>query len=52
VDDFDGTFQQVKLEPGTHRIEIRAPGFESTSSDVKVEAGRTINYRTDLRPVQ
>jgi hypothetical protein len=52
VDDFDGTFQQVKLDPGAHRIEIRAPGYESTSFDVKIEAGRTINYRTDLRQIQ
>ncbi len=50
VDDFDGTFQELKLEPGPHRIEIRAEGFEPVAFDVDVEFGRTITYRTRLRP--
>jgi hypothetical protein len=50
VDDFDGTFQELKLEPGPHRIEIRAEGFEPVAFDVDVEIGRTITYRTRLRP--
>lgn len=49
VDDFDGRFQQVNLEPGPHRIELRAEGFEPASFDVKVERGRTITYREPLR---
>ena len=48
VDDFDGT-KQLELEPGPHRIEIRAGGFEPVAFDVNVEAGRTITYRTELR---
>ncbi len=27
VDDFDGTFQSLRLEAGGHKIEIRMPGF-------------------------
>jgi hypothetical protein len=49
VDDFDGTFQQVNLEPGPHRIELRAEGFEPVSFDVDVQPGRTITYRAALR---
>jgi hypothetical protein len=49
VDDFDGTFQQLNLEPGPHRIEVRAEGFEPVSFDVNVEPGRTITYRAALR---
>lgn len=52
VDDFDGTFQHVSLEAGPHHLEIRAPGFESISFDVNVEPGRTITYRTAMRPGQ
>jgi hypothetical protein len=50
VDDFDGTFQQVNLEPGPHHIEVRAPGFEPIAFDVNVEPGRTITYRAGMRP--
>lgn len=50
VDDFDGSFQQVNLEPGPHRIEVRATGFETVGFDVNVTAGRTVTYRAGLRP--
>lgn len=49
VDDFDGVFQQLNLEAGPHRIEIRAPGFEQIAFDVKVTPGRTITYGADMR---
>jgi hypothetical protein len=52
VDDFNGRFQQVDLEPGPHHIEIRAVGFEPVSFDVNVEPGRTITYRAALRPAR
>lgn len=51
VDDFDGAFQQLNLEPGAHRIEIREAGYETIAFDVKVEPGRTIHYRSDMKPV-
>lgn len=49
VDDFDGSFQQVNLEPGPHHIELRLDGFEPVDFDVNVEPGRTITYRSALR---
>jgi hypothetical protein len=51
VDDFDGTFQQANLEAGPHRIEVRAPGHEPIAFDVRIEPGRTITYRSSLRPL-
>jgi len=51
VDDFDGSFQQLNLEPGAHRIEVREQGFDPIEFDVKVEPGRTIHYRSDMKPV-
>lgn len=50
VDDFDGSFQQLRLEPGGHKIEIRMPGFEDLELDVHVQPGRTITLQEDLRP--
>jgi hypothetical protein len=50
VDDFDGNFQQLRLEQGGHKIEIRMPGFENLQLDVHVQPNRTITIREDLRP--
>lgn len=49
VDDFDGTFQRLTLEAGTHHIEIRKPGFETLAVEVEISPGRTITYRSDMR---
>ncbi len=50
VDDFDGVFQAMRLTEGAHRVELVAPGFETLAFDVRIEPGRKINYRGDLRP--
>lgn len=50
VDDFDGVFQELRLEDGGYRIEIRAPGFETLVFDVRVQPGRTITYRGHMTP--
>jgi len=52
VDDFDGTFQSLRLEEGEYHIEILAPGYESIAFDVRIQPGRKINYRGDLFPEQ
>lgn len=52
VDNFDGTFQQLNLEPGLHQIEVRAPGFEPLTLDVRIDPGRTVTYRTELQPAR
>ena len=50
VDDFDGTFQSLRLEAGGHKIEIHMPGFEDLEVDVHVQPGRTITLEEILRP--
>lgn len=50
VDDFDGTFQSLRLEAGGHKIEIHMPGFEDLELDVHVQPGRTVTLHEDLRP--
>lgn len=41
---------ELELRAGAHRIEIRAPGYEPMTFDVRVEAEQGITYRGDLRP--
>jgi hypothetical protein len=52
VDDFDGRFHHLNLEPGPHKIEVRAAGSEPIMFDVNVEPGQTITYRAAMRPAQ
>ena len=47
VDDFDGTFQRLNLEPGSHHIEIAPQGQQPTAFDVNVRPGQTITYRAN-----
>ncbi len=49
VDDFDGTFQSLKLEPGPASIEVRAPGFESIKFDIRILPGRKITYEENMK---
>ena len=49
VDEFDGAFQKLKLEPGPHRIEVRANGYETLAFDVRVLYDRTITFTGDLK---
>ena len=51
VDNFDGSTQQANLQAGPHRIEVRKEGFEPMAFDVNVTPGRTITYRSAMRPL-
>jgi hypothetical protein len=48
VDDFDGAFQRLKLAPGPHHIEIRAPERQPLAFDVMIQEDFTITYRGEL----
>lgn len=50
VDDFDGRLQGLTLETGGYSVEIRKPGWETLTFDVRVTPGRTTNYRGELIP--
>jgi hypothetical protein len=52
ISDFDGAFQHLDLESGTHRIEIRANGYQPIVIEMKIEPGRTVTYENQLRPSQ
>ena len=49
VDEFDGSFQSLRLEPGGKHIEIRSPGFASLSFDVRILPGRKTTYEANMQ---
>jgi len=49
VDDFDGTFQSLRLEQGGHKIEVRMPGYETFTFDVHIQPDRKLVLKEDLR---
>ena len=48
ADDYDGVFQHLNLEAGTHSIEIEPQGYPPIAFDVRVVPGQTITYRANL----
>ncbi len=51
VDDFDGAFQQLNLDVGPHRIEVRATGYETISFEIRTQPDEKITYKGELKPV-
>jgi hypothetical protein len=49
VDDYDGTFQGLKLDAGVYHIMIVRPGYEPLEFDVRISRGQKITYRGELR---
>jgi hypothetical protein len=52
VDEFDGIFQRMPLEPGPHRIEIRLEEHHTLAFDVRVLPERTLTLTGVLEPIQ
>ena len=52
VDDYNGAFQRLELPVGTHRVELRAKGYEPISFEVNIEPRDTIAYRGTMQPLQ
>lgn len=48
VDDYDGVFQHLNLEPGAHHIEVQSEGFAPIGFDVRLAPGQTITYRANV----
>jgi hypothetical protein len=52
VDEFDGMFQKLHIESGTHRIEVRAPGYEPLTFDVRITPDHSTTYQGELKRLQ
>jgi hypothetical protein len=50
VDEFDGVFQRLRLDAGPHRIETRAPDYNTLSFDVLVQPDHTTTLRGEMTP--
>ena len=50
VDDFNGWFQSLVLDPGEYVIEIELDGYRTYRSRIYVAAGRTYTLRHEMRP--
>jgi PEGA domain len=52
VDDFDGVFQRLHLPEGPHRIEVRAPGYDTLTFEVQIRFDQTTKYEGELRRIR
>jgi hypothetical protein len=52
VDEFDGVFQRLHLPSGPHRIEVRAPGYETLTLDVQIRFADTTKYEGELQRIR
>lgn len=50
VDDFDGWWQRMELEPGRHRIVFRAPGYRPYAVTLRVLPGQDYHIKQQLQP--
>ncbi|HKT81770.1 MAG TPA: PEGA domain-containing protein [Vicinamibacterales bacterium] len=51
VDDFDGAFQRLRIEPGQHEIVVYLAGYRSLREHVYVGAGNSQRIGGDLIPL-
>jgi len=49
VDEFDGAFQKLGIDAGGHRIEIKAPGYETITFEVLITPNETVTYKGELK---
>ena len=51
VDDFDGVFQRLRLEPGEHEIQVFLAGHRPASEKVYLQPAGSFNIRSTLEPL-
>ena len=49
VDEFDGFFQRLRLEPGEHDLELYLPGHRNVQRKVYVQPGRTFKVHETMQ---
>jgi hypothetical protein len=52
VDSFDGTFQRLYAQPGSHEVELYLPGHRSFSQTLYLQPGNTISMKHTMEPLQ
>jgi hypothetical protein len=51
VDDFDGFFQRLHLEPGEHDVELHLPGHRNVKQKIYLQPGGTFRVRHTMEPL-
>lgn len=51
VDDFDGIFQRLRVEPGEHEVQIYLAGYRPFQTRIYVQPGKTFHVKHDLEPL-
>jgi PEGA domain-containing protein len=51
VDDFDGTFQRLRVQPGAHDLEIYKDGFRPLRQKAYLSADNTFRIKQALQPL-
>jgi PEGA domain len=51
VDDFDGTFQRLRLQPGGHEIAVYLDGYRTFRQNLYLNPGATQTIRHELQPL-
>ena len=51
VDDFDGTFQRLHVEPGEHELQLFLPGHKSVTQHVYVQPRSTFRVKYTMEPL-
>jgi PEGA domain len=52
VDDFDGMWQRLHVEPGPHRVEVRLDNYETLMFEVNIQPDKTVTYTGELRRIE
>ena len=50
INDFRWMLPGRPLPPGPHRVELRAPGYQTVTFDVRIHPRETATYRNTLAP--
>jgi hypothetical protein len=51
VDDFDGTFQRLRVSPGGHEITLHAKGYRNATERMYLQPHSTYRLRAQLEPL-
>jgi hypothetical protein len=51
VDDFDGFFQRLHVEPGEHDLQLYLPGYRSVTQKVYLQPGNTFRVKHAMEPL-
>ena len=51
VDDFDGTFQRLRLRPGTHELVLYFQGFHTVQQNIHVGSGQDLKIKFQMQPL-